>query len=241
MYRLVVFLTTLWLLATSALAASTTAPKELNDLYFGEALFHAFQERWFDAIARLDTELEQHHELDQPELDSLFRHIGLAEFAVGDFELAYRMHQRAGRAISAVINGNVAEEVRNEAIFRLARIYFQKNQPLNALHALESISGNIPAGIRDDLAFLRAQVMMAIGRFAEAEELLMGLDRVKSLEGFPGYNLGIALLMDGQEIEGLRRLDVSGQIVSDNPVTLAIKDKANLVLGDKLLGKSDFS
>src|SRR5512145_1295694 len=129
--------------------SSTTAPKELKDLYFGEALYHAFQGEWFDAVARLDTELGQFHGLDEPELDTLFYHLDMAEFAVGDFELAYRMHRRAGRAISAVIEGNVEESLRNEALFRLARIYFQKDQPDNAQQAVERISGEVPAGIRD--------------------------------------------------------------------------------------------
>ena len=241
MLRLVVILTSLWLLASSAMAASTTAPEELADLYFGETLFYAFQEDWFDAIARLDTELAQHHGLDQPELDSLFEHIGLAEFAVGDFELAYRMHQRAGRAITAVINGNVAAETRNEAIFRLARIYFQKDQPVNALHALDRITGDVPEAIRDDLAFLRSQVLMATGRFAEAATILTELKDVKDLEGFVGYNLGIALIRDGQEQEGRRQLELSGQLISDNSLTLAIRDKSNLVLGDMLLKEEDYA
>jgi hypothetical protein len=240
MYRLIVLLTSLWLLASSAMAASTTAPEALADLYFGESLFYAFQEEWFEAIARLDTELAQHHGLDQPELDTLFEHIGLAEFAVGDFELAYRMHQRAGRAISAVINGNVSEETRNEAIFRLARIYFQKDQPINALHALERVSGEVPDDIRDDLAFLRSQALMATGRFAEAAEILVELEDVEGLEGFAGYNLGIALVREGQDQEGRRQLDLSGQLISDDPLTLAIRDKSNLVLGDMLLEEDDF-
>lgn len=239
MYRLVVFLISL-LLASSAMAASTTAPKELQDLYFGETLYYAFQEEWFDAIARLDTELAQHHGLDQPELDSLFKHIGLAEFAVGDFELAYRMHKRAGRAITAVIEGDVEETIRNEAIFRLAQLYFQKDQPLNAQHALDRVSGTVPENLRDDLAFLRAQVAMANGRFTDAISILEELLNVESLEGFVTYNLGIALLKDGSEAEGRRYLDVTGLLDSDSPVTQAIKDKSNLVLGEKLLEESNF-
>ncbi|WP_027716440.1 lipopolysaccharide assembly protein LapB [Desulfuromonas sp. TF] len=239
MMRFLILLTIL-LLASPSLAASTTAPEELKDLYFGEALYHAFQGEWFDAVARLDTELEQHHGLDEPELDSLFRHIGQAEFAVGDFELAYRMHHRAGRAIKAVIEGNVEEPVRNEAIFRLARIYFQKDQPLNALHAVERIRGSVPATIRDDLSFLRAQIFMANGRFAEAADILRELQDAKSLEGFTSYNLGIALLREGKEDEGRRFLDRTGLIDSDSPATLAIKDKSNLVLGNKLLEEDNF-
>jgi len=150
------------------------------------------------------------------------------------------MHQRAGRAITAVIEGNVEEQVRNEAIYRLARIYFQKDQPANALYAVERISGAVPPKIRDDLDFLRAHIFMANGRFGEAARILRGLQDAKSLEGFSTYNLGIALLRDNREAEGRRYLDDTGQIVSTNPATLAIKDKSNLVLGTKLLEEENF-
>jgi Flp pilus assembly protein TadD len=234
MIRLLLLLAVLAFHSTS-MAASTTSPKDLKDLFFGEALYYAFKGDWFDSIARLDAELGQFYGLDEPQMDSLFGHINHAEFAVGDFELAYRMHHRAGRAITAVIEGNVEESVRNEAIFRLARIYFQKDQPENALHAVERIAGAVPAGIRDDLPFLRAQILMANGRFAEASRLLRELQGSKSLEGFATYNLGIALLRDGKELEGRQFLDRTGQIASGSPVTLSIKDKSNLVLGYKLL------
>jgi hypothetical protein len=239
MNRLLILLTILIFSASSAPAAPS-APKELKDLYFGEALYYAFQGDWFDAVARLDTELMQHYGLDEPELDTLHYHINQAEFDVGDFELAYRMHQRAGRAIKAVIEGNVEETVRNEAIFRLARIYFQKDQPQNALQAVERIKGAVPGDIRDDLAFLRAQIFMANGRFDDAARILKELQGAKSLEGYTTYNLGIALLRGGKGREGRQYLDRTGRIESGNPAALAIRDKSNLVLGDKLLTENNF-
>jgi len=239
MYRLFVSLIIL-IFAVSSAQAGPSAPKALKDLYFGEALYDAFQGEWFEAIARLDTELEQHHGLDEPERDTLYYHINQAEFAVGDFELAYRMHQRAGRAITAVIEGNVEETVRNEAIFRLARIYFQKEQPVNALYAVERIRGVVPPNIIDDLAFLRAQILMANGRFAEAAGILRDLQDVESLEGFSTYNLGIALLKEGKALEGRQYLDRTGRINSNNTLTLAIRDKSNLVLGSKLLEEKKY-
>jgi hypothetical protein len=239
MYRLFVSLTILIFAASSAVAG-TSAPKELKDLYFGEALYYAFQGDWFDAVARLDTELMQHYGLDEPGLDTLYYHINHAEFAVGDFELAYRMHRRAGRAITAVIEGNVEEQVRNEAIFRLARIYFQKDQHVDALYAVERIRGAVPPQILDDLAFLRAQIFMANGHFAKAARILTDLQDAESLEGFSTYNLGIALLKDGKEREGRQYLDRTGRINSSDALTLAIKDKSNLVLGSKLLQEKNF-
>jgi len=150
------------------------------------------------------------------------------------------MHRRAGRAITAVIEGNVEEQVRNEAIFRLARIYFQKDQPANALYAVERIKGAVPPKIRDDLAFLRAQIFMANGRYADAAGILKDHQDDESLEGFSTYNLGIALLKEGHEDEGRRYLDLTGQIDSNNALALAIKDKSNLVLGTKLLEEHNY-
>ncbi len=239
MNRLLVALTILLAVASPAPAA-TSAPKELKDLYFGEALYEAYQADWFDAIARLDTELLQHYGVDEPERDSLYSHINQAEFDVGDFELFYRMHQRAGRAITAVIEGNVEETVRNEAVFRLARMYFQKGQPENALLAVGRIKGAVPEKIRSDLAFLRAQILMANGDFAEAARILKELQGAKSLEGFSTYNLGIALLRGGKAAEGRQYLDRTGRIESDDAATLAIKDKSNLVLGELLMSENSF-
>ncbi|MEJ2519102.1 MAG: hypothetical protein P8Y91_01985, partial [Desulfuromonadales bacterium] len=210
---------------------STTAPRELKDLYYGEALYLAFQDNWFAAIARLDTELGQVYHLDQPELDSLYDHLNQAEFAVGDFELAYRMHNRAGRALTAVINGNVADPVKNEALYRLARIFFQKGQPRNALHAIERIQGKMSESLAQDTTFLKAEISLALGQNAEAAILLKPLANDPDWAGFASYNLGIAMLRDGRKQEGRHYLDLTGQIQSDRPATLAIKDKANLVLG----------
>ncbi|MGD9019401.1 MAG: tetratricopeptide repeat protein [Desulfuromonadales bacterium] len=218
---------------------STDAPRELLDLFYGEVLFLAFQEDWFDAISRLDTELGQVYQLDQPELDSLYTHLYQAEFALGDFELAYRMHHRAGRALKAVIDSNVSEPVRNQALYRLARIFFQKDQPVNALHAIERIQGDMPEELELEVAFLQAQIFMAIGRNADAVQILEKLVDDEELEGFASYNLGIALLRDGHQQAGRLYLDLTGQVENDLPATLAIKDKANLVLGYKLLEEND--
>jgi len=226
--------------AVSPAAADPSAPQELKDLFFGEALYHAFQQEWFDAIARLDTELAQHYAVDEPQLDTLYNHLHQAKFDVGDFELAYRMHRRAGRAITAVINGNVAEPVRNEAIYRLARIYFQKDQAVNAFYAIERIGEQLPEAIRDDVAFLRTQILMAYGRFGEAAAQLQALQDSKSLEGFNLYNLAIALMREGKEQEGRRYLDRAGLVVSDASLTKAIKDKSNLVLGSKFMEEKNY-
>lgn len=224
----------------ATLAAGPAVGQDLRDLHFGEALYFAHQAQYFEALGRLDTELGQHYGLDEPQLDSLFHHIKHAEFSVGDFELHYRMHHRAGRAIRAVLEGDVDEEIRNEAAYRLARIHFQKDQPADALHALERITGRIPEQIRDDVELLRGNVYLALDRPAEAVEVLQRLQAGQGSRGFAAYNLGVALLRDGRQQDGLLQLDRAGQLKAQDGGALAIRDRSNLVLGSLLLESSEF-
>src|SRR5213594_800248 len=222
------------------LAARPATGSDLRDLFFGEALYRAFQGQYFDALQRLDTELAQYHRLDEPELDTLHYHINNAEFSVGDFELNYRMHNRAGRAIKAVLEGAVDEAVRNEAAFRLARIHFQKDQLDDAQQALARIQGTVPEQIRDDVEFLRANINMATGRPGDAVKVLQQVHSDESLTGFVAYNLGIALFQDGRAREAIEQLDKAGRLPAADGAGLAIRDKSNLVLGSMLFESGNF-
>jgi hypothetical protein len=225
------------LFAAPALATSTATPKDGRHLFYGDALYYAYQGEWFDAIARLDAQLARSGGSDGSKSAALVSQFGQM---AGGFELNYRMHRRAGGAMKAVIEGAVRDDLRNEALFRLARMYFQEDQPEQALHAVDLIRGAVPAAIRSDLAFLRANVAMAVGRNAEAVAILKDLQSEKGMEGFSSYNLGIALLRTGNEQSGREYLDRTGRIESNDRATLAIKDKANLVLGEKLLRERHF-
>ncbi len=222
------------------LAAHPLVGSDLKDLFFGEAFYHAYQGQFFDALQRLDTELGMYRGLDQPELDTLHYHINNAEFSVGDFELNYRMHQRAGRAIKAVLEGAVDEAVRNEAAFRLARIHFQKDQLDDAQNALARIHGVVPAQIRDDVEFLRANIDMATGRPGDAVNVLQQVHSDAGLSGFVAYNLGIALFQGGRTKEAIEQLDKAGRLQPGDAAGLAIRDKSNLVLGSMLFESGDF-
>ena len=228
------------LLLLFCLATSPSHSSELNDLHFGEALYYAHQGYFFEALERLDSEVRQHYEIDEPELDTLYAHINDAEFSLGDFELRYRMHHRAGRAIRAVLEGDVDEVVRNDAAYRLGRIHFQKNQLADAVRALERIDGKVPDSISDDIVFLRANIYLAEGQPEESIDLFKRLQNTDEFGAFAAYNLGIAYLQDGQRQAAVTQLDRAGQIVADDPAELAIRDKSNLVLGTLLAESGDY-
>jgi len=255
-FRFITILTAI-LCSLPVYAASGLKNIELRDLYFGEVLYYAYQDRPFDALARLDIELSQYYALDESELDPLYFHLGQAEFSVGDLELQYRMNQRAGKAIQAVLGEGIDLATRNMAALQLARLYYRKNDPESTLYALDLIReepdrsryeekysldvlrGRAPETFKIDVAYLRALASIETGRFSEAVDILQGLRGEKSLRGFVLYNLGIALIQSGREKEAMAVLDELGRLETDDRALLALKDKTNLKLAYRYLDRGD--
>ena len=219
--------------------ASIRPHQELRDIFYGEILFHAYQQDYFEAISHIDTELTQYYSLDEPALDTFHWHKGQSEFAVGDLELSYRMHQRAGRAIEAVLADNVEPSERNEAAYRLARLYHRKQDHVNAMIAIDRIDGPMPPALVDDEIYLRAQVYANVGKFDESIELLERLRGKSGFVGFVEYNIAMSILQKGERERAFLVLDEFGQSASDNKSVLALRDKANLRLAYYHLDEGD--
>ena len=99
------------------------------------------------------------------------------------------------------------------------------------MRALNRIDGEVPKPIRDDIEFLRANLYLAQDEPENSMEVFEKLQDSDSYGGFAAYNLGIAYLQDGQRSLALEQLERAGQIKTDDPAELAIRDKSNLVAG----------
>jgi len=210
------------------------------DQHFREALFYAHLGDPLNALARLDTELALHRDVDEPQLDLLHHDLPHAEFAVGDFELQYRMHQRAGRAMAAVLEADVPPHVRADAIIRLARLHSQHGAPALALDTLDRLEEPLPDALRNRGDFVRASSLMALGRFGDAAKSLRRLRGDDPLTFFSEYNLAIAMLGDEEPIKAARQLDRTGRRRATDAESEAIQDKANLLLGTLLFESGEF-
>ena len=213
----------------AGLATDVSYGEELNDLSLGETLYYAHQGKWFEALEHL--EIAARKAVDEPESDMLWYQMADAEFSLGDFELNYRMDQRAVLAIQAVLKESIDDEIRNAAGYRLARMHFRKGQYQDALRALDSMAGKVPADIRDDVASLRASVYLALDWPEPAIPVLEKLLKSKEYGALAAYNLGIAYLQSDLRTQAHRQLDRAGKSKTDSDAGAAIRDKANLVLG----------
>ena len=198
-----------------------------QDLSFKEALFYAHQGAYFDAIVRLDADyLQLRRSNKESEID----------FDVGELELRYRMHQGAGRAIQRVLDAkNIPQPIRNQAAYRLARIYYAKGYYHFVEHALDLIASDASRSLIQRSDLLRAQVRILQAKYKDAIQLLKPIYKSSFLEGYAAFNLAVAYLLDDQLEKGIKLLNEVSALPGNDMETLALHDKANITIGYRML------
>lgn len=196
------------------------APRELGAPHYGDALFHFFQERHFDALTGLMV--SQHFRRVAPHDDD-------AEVLRGGLLLSYGMHREAGEVFARLIENQAPPAVRDRAWYYLARIRYQRGLLAEAEDALARIASPLAAGLEEDRTLLRAQLLMARADHAGAAALLAALPPSASL--YARYNLGVALVKSGDPAKGGALLDQIGQQPAANEEQRSLRDRANVALG----------
>lgn len=190
--------------------------------YYGDALFHFFQNRYFTSITTLMA--SQH-------FDRVAAHRDEAEVLRAGMLLSYGLHQEAGEIFAKLIDQGTTPAVRDRAWFYLAKIRYQRGFLAPAEEALARIEGQLPGSLEEDRLLLQSNLMMARADYAGAAALLEGVDKTSPIGQFARYNLGVALVKSGEEERGSALLDTLGQTPAANEEMRALRDKANLALG----------
>jgi tetratricopeptide (TPR) repeat protein len=204
-------------------AAGKSAPTSVQDLQYGEVLYHFYQQDYFTSIVCLLTARAQ---------SRLPHHADEAELLLGGLELSYGLRDEAERIFTRLLDaGSTREEVRNRAWYYLARVSWQRGEPDRALQALDRIHGRMPAAVSAEAVNLHGLVLLSTGRGAEAIDVLQQARAGKDWSPYLRYNLGVALVRAGRGTEGEAQLDAVGlQQAGDEEIRL-LRDKANLALG----------
>lgn len=225
------------LAATAVLAAAWAggtqagqAARPVQDLAYGEVLFHYFQEDYVTALTRL-TAAEARNEIPN--------HRDEAELLYGALSLSYGQHLLAGEIFERVLAQSVDSSVHDRAWFFLAKVWHQRGYPARAEQALSRIGGALTADLQSEQRMLHAQVLMSQGRFDEALSVLRAWRRPDpAWSGYTQYNIGVALVRLGRTDEGAALLDELGRTAPPRRRNAgmqtgfhALRDRANLALG----------
>lgn len=194
----------------------------VQDLHYGDVLFHFYQDDNFDALTRL---LAYEH------WGRLPHHLDEAELLAGGMYLSLGMHNEAGGRFARLLTPATPPGVRNRAWFYLGKVWYARGYDDKAEQALRSVTGLLPPALEAEKTHLLANVLMHGGRYDEAVALLDAYRGSPDWAAYARFNLGVALVRKGQLADADRHLTSVGEMAADTPELLALRDKANLALG----------
>ncbi len=204
-------------------AAEGKPPSTAQDLQYGETLFYYFQDDWFNSIVRLQIAQQQ---------ERLPNHRDEAELLLGGLDLSYGLRNEASRIFENMLtDAHTDEQTRNRAWFYLAKISFQRSDPVNALQALSRVSGNMTRATRVEAVQLHSLLLLQLGQNDAAIKVLQEAKDAKAWSPYLAYNLGVAYIRSDQLERGAKELDTLGEMSGRSEEIRLLRDKANLALG----------
>lgn len=212
------------LLLSGTLAASPN--QRVDDARYGEVLFHFYQQDYFTAITHL---------LAARSKGRLGHDWYEAELLLGGLKLSYGLTDAAERIFLRLLEQQASPAVRNHAWYYLAQLAFQKGRLEQAAHALAQIGGALPPELAGKRQLLGALVLMQQGDYAGAAKTLSPWRGPPADAVYGRYNLGIALVRSGELDAGIAQLETIGRMRADTEEAKALRDKANVAIGQALL------
>ena len=200
----------------------------IRDLYYGDVLFYFYQDDYLEALTRLTA---------AQAAGRLAHHGDDSELLLGGLYLSLGQHREAGEIFDSVLKRkNVAAPIRDRARFLLGKVWYQRGYFDKASAALATAgSGGLSPSMDAERQMLLAQSLLAEKRYQEAIAVLDHWQVAGTWEAYAQFNLGVALVRNGQLEPGARLLDKLGQTDSTDKEVDALRDKANLALGFAML------
>jgi hypothetical protein len=218
------------LAAPGAAQSSASAPPVVQDLAWGEVLFHHYQEDRMGALVRLDVAETR---------DELTHHAGEARLLQGGLYLAWGLRDEAARIFEALLADGAPPAQQDQAWYWLARIRHERNEHEAALAALRRIGTHLPPSMAADRIDLESRVLLALGRYDAVLQLLAEHRQPGAWGAFADFNRAVALARIGSSAAADELLDGIGRDRPASDELALLQDRANLALGLARLDAGD--
>lgn len=206
--------------------------RPLEDLHYGDVLFHYFAGQDFEGATRLMAAREQGRAQGYAEEGDLI--LGSMLLSLGQYEQAYATLRR-------VLSTSTDIAQRDRAWFYVGRVAYEHDAPEKTLAALAEIVGPLQPELDAEASLLAAQALMKLGRFDDAAARLSSFAGPEQWSRFARYNLGVALVRAGRTDEGERLLDEVGDAGAGTEEQRALIDRANVALAYSRLQRDDYA
>jgi hypothetical protein len=196
---------------------------KVQDLHYGDVLFHFYQQDYFDSLVRLAAYRDQ---------GRLAAHVRDAELLRGGLYLSLGQHREAREIFERILaDASTPAQVRDRAWFYLGKVLYAAGLFEDSDQALRQSAGTLSEDMEAERHLLIAQGLLYRRRYDQAIAELSNWQGPRYWLAYGQFNLGVALVRAGQAARGLALLDAVGQLETQWPELMALRDKANLAIG----------
>lgn len=196
---------------------------KVQDLHYGDVLFYLYQQDHFDALVRLAAYRDQGKIATQARDSELLR---------GGLYLSLGQHREAREIFERLLaDPSTPQDVRNQAWFWLGKVLYAAGLYEDSDRALRQAAGTLPEDKEAERHLLIAQGLLYRQHYEQAIAELSAWQGPRYWIAYGQFNLGVALVRAGQPERGLKLLDAVGQLETQYPEMMALRDKANLAIG----------
>lgn len=225
--QLALLLGLLWLLPVATVqAGKTDKPSSVQDLRYGTALYHYFQEQYQQALTEL---------LIAEERGGIQHHGKSGELMRGAMNLALQMEPQATEVFERLITPDTAESVRNAAWFYLGKLRYQQGDWQGAQQSLQKVSGQLPRYMEGERQSLAINLAIKEQNYVQAEQLFGQQTQLTPWLPYSYYNLGTAHIREGNRQLGVGYLDALAALQLESEEHMALRDRALTAAGYSLM------
>jgi len=196
---------------------------QVQDLHYGDVLFHFYQQDYFDSLVRLASYRDQ---------GRLVAHARDAELLRGGLYLSLGQHREAREIFERLLaDPGTPADVKSRAWFYLGKLLYASGEYEQSDRALRQSAGTLPDELEAERRLLIAQGLLYRKRYDQAIAELSNWQGPRYWLLYGQFNLGVALVRAGQAERGLALLETVGSVETKWPELMALRDKANLAIG----------
>ncbi|MCR8922370.1 hypothetical protein NO559_06275 [Dasania sp. GY-MA-18] len=220
----------------------------VKDLRYGVALYHFYQEDYFNALLELIS--AQH-------LQALPNHQSNAELLKGGISLSYGLDRQAEAIFSQLLSGQsqhrdaitLSEAQKNKAWFYLGKLIYQQGDYARAINALSYISpvktsglftSEQPAPLQIQAHYLQATMLLALGEPKLARQSMLAVPEHSIYWPYYYFNLGSSYAAQQQWPAAIAAYEQTHTLMQNHKGEQALKDKANTAAGYAYMAKQDY-
>jgi len=212
--------------ACAPLFAAELDEHRVEDLDYGRALYSFFQDNELAAITQLMVAEERPRTRTQTDE---------ADLLLADLYYGYGLYEESRQLFARLLSDEVSGSVENRIWFNLARLRYQQGFFDHARDLLSRIDDRLPAAIEAERKYLLTNLYLGNRQYKDAAKISNQINSKSIWKTYARYNLGVSMIEDEGFDKGKNALESLGKMEVQTPELVALRDRANLSLGLKLL------